>query len=385
MLKSLNVFFAGCKNEFNNCYRKYKNHSIILFGAGSYGKWMLTWLQDIGFATEIVAFSDNNRDLWGTQINGIKCDCIDNILKDYPDAVIIICSTWSESIEKALREKYNNINIHQRSAWMEFIETQIGYIVLEKEQMITNASYFLKEFNKSIQEETFLNHMKKMEELLTDEESRSILRKRISFLETGDLSYILDLPYLEEEYFGEELFPINDAETYVDCGAYVGDTIETFIKYTKNEYSKIIAFEPDSDNFGILKRTVDCNAFHDVYVYNAATGNGNGKIRFNNMSTMGSYISDKGTESVDIIKLDDFVKAPVSIIKMDIEGAELDTLKGAKNIIETYKPKLAICVYHRWDDIFNIPIYLHSLVPEYKFKIRHHSRDMHDIVLYAYV
>lgn len=385
MVKSLEVFWDSCKNEFKNFYLKYKNHNIILFGAASYGRWMLSWLQDIGFTSEIVAFSDNNKKLWGEQINGIKCNCLDNILNDYPDAVIIICSSWAEEIEEDLRKKYSNIDIHQRSVWMEYIETQIGYILCGKDQRTLNVAYFLKEFDKNKHKDTFLNSMTKVEELLMDEESKEILRKRISFLETGDVSLVLELPYMEQEYFCEELFPITETETYVDCGTYTGDTIEKFIKYTKNEYSKIIAFEPDSDNFRILKHTVDCNAFHDVYAYNVATGNAKGKIRFNNMGTMGSFISDEGTESVDVVKLDDFIKEPVSIIKMDIEGAELDTLKGAKNIVETYKPKLAICVYHRWDDIFTIPLYLHTLVPEYKFKIRHHSMCMHDIVLYAYV
>ena len=70
---------------------------------------------------------------------------------------------------------------------------------------------------------------------------------------------------------------------------------------------------------------------------------------------------------------------------MDIEGSELAALKGAKRIIKQYKPKLAICVYHKCEDIFKIPLYLHELVPEYKIMIRQHRYDLYDTVLYAYV
>lgn len=73
----------------------------------------------------------------------------------------------------------------------------------------------------------------------------------------------------------------------------------------------------------------------------------------------------------------------VTYIKMDIEGAELNALKGGANIIEKYKPKLAISLYHKAEDIYEIPLYLKSLVPEYKFYIRHYTDLWEETVLYA--
>lgn len=70
---------------------------------------------------------------------------------------------------------------------------------------------------------------------------------------------------------------------------------------------------------------------------------------------------------------------------MDIEGAELDALIGAKNTIKNNKPFCTICVYHRPGDIFVIANYLKELVPEYKFKIRHYGMSMCETVLYAFI
>ena len=74
-----------------------------------------------------------------------------------------------------------------------------------------------------------------------------------------------------------------------------------------------------------------------------------------------------------------------TIIKMDVEGFEFETLKGAETIIRSLKPKLAICIYHKTLDFYEIPLYLKSLVPEYKFKVRQHEPGFCETVLYAYL
>ena len=96
-----------------------------------------------------------------------------------------------------------------------------------------------------------------------------------------------------------------------------------------------------------------------------------------------SRIDENGEDEVEVRALDEVVDGKVTFIKMDIEGAELQALFGAEKTIKKYKPKLAICIYHRLEDILEIPAYIHSIVPEYKFYIRHYSFSTSETVLYA--
>lgn len=97
--------------------------------------------------------------------------------------------------------------------------------------------------------------------------------------------------------------------------------------------------------------------------------------------------ASKGLESKEpnLIAINNFFKdkETPTFIKMDIEGAELEALEGAKTTIVKNKPKLAICLYHKPDDLWKIPLYLKDLVPEYKFYIRHHGKVRWETVLYA--
>ena len=97
-----------------------------------------------------------------------------------------------------------------------------------------------------------------------------------------------------------------------------------------------------------------------------------------------SRVADNGTDKIYVDSLDNILQGKaVSFIKMDIEGAELKALYGCKNTLMKYKPKLAICVYHKIDDIVEIPLYLHDVVPEYIFYMRHYLVRANETVLYA--
>ena len=98
-----------------------------------------------------------------------------------------------------------------------------------------------------------------------------------------------------------------------------------------------------------------------------------------------SCVDEYGADEIKVVTIDGIVKEKVTFIKMDIEGSELKALHGAEQKIKKYKPKLAICIYHKVEDIIDIPSYIHSLVPEYKFYIRHYSFGQAETVLYAIV
>jgi hypothetical protein len=115
-------------------------------------------------------------------------------------------------------------------------------------------------------------------------------------------------------------------------------------------------------------------------VYNKRT-----QLKFDVQDNYGvSNIKDEGTHIIDVSTLDDEILERVTFIKMDIEGSELYALRGAEKIIRKYKPKLAICVYHKKEDIVEIPKFIMSLGLDYKLYIRHHQKcSGTETVLYA--
>lgn len=85
-----------------------------------------------------------------------------------------------------------------------------------------------------------------------------------------------------------------------------------------------------------------------------------------------------------MIPLDEILAGEeATFIKMDIEGSESEALKGAKDTITTYKPRLAISIYHKPEDILELPEIILSYRPDYQFYMRHYSLGAPDTVLYA--
>lgn len=144
-------------------------------------------------------------------------------------------------------------------------------------------------------------------------------------------------------------------------------------------------FEPMSDMFSLINRKIQSQHISKVEVRQNALWNKGEKLRFLGADA-GSHASEKGDIIIEGIALDEVVKdEKVTFIKMDIEGSELNALKGASNTIGYNKPRLAICIYHKPEDVLEIPLYILGLVPEYKFYIRHYCSNMWETVLYAEV
>lgn len=185
---------------------------------------------------------------------------------------------------------------------------------------------------------------------------------------------------------------------FIDGGCYDCENSYRFAEWCGGEYSSIIAFEPDPDNYAECCKKTQNAPLPNFQLVNAGLSSKEGTAVFDARNGMGSRIisaelpaksnmSPSITEnkvSIRTAAIDDIVgDRTVGFIKMDIEGAELDALHGAKNTIIRDKPLLAICVYHLQGDLFAIMDYLHQLLPEYRFLLRHYSADDRETVLYA--
>lgn len=189
------------------------------------------------------------------------------------------------------------------------------------------------------------------------------------------------------QYFpGVEIFVPQSEEVFVDAGAYNGKTSEAFSSWCK-EYSKIYSMEPDALMFQILREYIKLKKVSNVNCINKGAYSHTTEISFQNIEESGSSnINENGAAKIQTISIDEMLNGDkATYIKMDIEGAEMSALCGAEKTITKYKPKLAISIYHKDDDLWKIPYYIKKKYPWYKLYIRHYTTLTTETVLYATV
>ncbi len=220
-------------------------------------------------------------------------------------------------------------------------------------------------FTKEYLQENF-DKISEVYELLADEQSRLCFEKLIEYKITGRLEPLRACESSPEE----NILNLSSDEIYVDLGAYIGDTIADFLKVTGGKYQKIYAVEPDGRNFRKLSKNTA--SLPNIILINAAIGIKDGVIHV--LKGGGRMIrrSDSGVE-IQVRSVDSILdNSDCSYIKMDIEGEEKDALLGARNTIERCSPKLNIAIYHRVGDLFELPLMVHEMEPDYKLYIRHY-------------
>jgi FkbM family methyltransferase len=230
--------------------------------------------------------------------------------------------------------------------------------------------------------------VKRVTELFYDEESKKTFDKMIRFRQTGKKSDYISHGS-QTQYFINNFFTYGKNEVFIDCGALDGDTIEEFLKLPNMKYEQIIAFEPSVENFKLMEKKFNNQK---IILINAGVYSKDGELYFLEYRD-GSRVSETpiGTKeeiSVKVKAIDNLKNLKkVTFIKMDIEGTEIEALKGAKNIISRDKPRLAISIYHSNEDMLRIAEWIHASVPEYKLYCRHHSiyPSFCETILYAQV
>lgn len=185
--------------------------------------------------------------------------------------------------------------------------------------------------------------------------------------------------FLMEQYRYNDLVGVEKGDICFDGGAYIGDTAVYFMK---NGAKGVYAFECYEENLQYLKKNIIKLGYKDnIHICEKALSDKTGEITFSEMEsniTGGSIAIDRGgpERKVQAITIDDFCEKEgvyPNFIKMDIEGAEVKALNGAKKTIQQHRPKLAISIYHTIDDRWKIPLLIYSFVPDYKFYVKRAS------------
>jgi FkbM family methyltransferase len=216
-------------------------------------------------------------------------------------------------------------------------------------------------------------------ERLEDEKSKHELDRLLNFRFSSDLNYMIGFEHaLGQQYF-EDFFDLKPDEVFVDAGGFDGQTAIEFIKRCP-DYKSIYIFEPDPDNLALARNNL--LKHHSVYFYMMGLAESEKTLRFCSGEGSASKVCDTGDIEIRMDAIDNLIEEPISIIKMDIEGAEGIALEGARSHIKKNHPKLAICCYHKADDLWRIPEQIMAIRDDYSIYLRHYTDGLHETVMY---
>ncbi len=233
-----------------------------------------------------------------------------------------------------------------------------------------------------------LKELRNVYDLLTDEQSKQVFLNILMYRITLNKEYIWRAYSAEPQYFIKEFRGLGKDEVYVDCGAFTGDTYEEYCRY--NECPKMAyLFEPDSDNLARIKEFTDRTGNTDkTTLISKCVYSDTRNLYFVKRGGPVGYLTEDGTnggEVIPVTSIDDAIAEDITFIKMDIEGSEQKALEGAGNHISSCYPKLAICIYHKPEDFWEIPLGIKNKYPDYNhFAIRHHEKSVSETVLYVW-
>ena len=211
--------------------------------------------------------------------------------------------------------------------------------------------------------------MEKVRSLLADEKSRQVWDDIMEYRLTGRLAPLLRCATPDEENW--KLVCIGPDETYLDLGAYTGDTVQLFCSFT-DSWQQIVAVEPESRNFRKLCRSAE--TLSDCTCLQLAVSDGPGRLPLSKGLGRGGAGGKGKITLVEADSIDNIVKndcrKPPTLIKFDLEGEEGRVLRGGAQVLRQYRPKLILAAYHRIDDLWELPLQVLAINPSYRVYLR---------------
>jgi FkbM family methyltransferase len=345
---------------------------VCVFGIGAISYPIISSIKNFT-DIKIDFLSDNDQTKWGNIYhNDLKC--ISPVeLEQYKDNIAILITTQ-----------------HYKKIYAQLLENGFKKIFAVTEYRLLNDVYFKNKQNL----QTIKYSALKVMDILEDERSKEIMFTLIKNWFDFDVDKVgYEEIFTNDQYYPAGIIKLSDKESFVDVGAYNGDTIFDFLRRTNNGFETIFAFELDKKNFKEMESAVDkldINLKKKIKLYNLGLLDEEKDVYYetggSGMQSTFINVINNASDSGKTVRLPDVIKnEKVTFIKMDIEGSEPQALSGAEEIIKKQKPKLAICVYHKPEHLWEIPLYLKEIVPEYKIFFRHHTPLEYETVCYAVI
>lgn len=315
---------------------KQLNKPILLYGMGNGAEIMITQLEKCGI--QVQGFFASDDFVRGQYFKGKRVMTFSEAKQAFPDMVAIV------SFGTQRQEVIDNI-------------LSLDVPTFAPEVPVAGGPVFTYEFAKANKEK-----IEKVYSLLSDDFSKKVFKEIIEYKLDGQIGHLINAETTEEEMFS--LFSLDDNETFLDLGAYNGDTVLKFTSFVK-DYNEIYALEPDIKNYNkLIKNTQNLK---NITCLNKAVSDSVGEISFSVKGGRNSRIG--GEKMIQAVNVDSLDKN-FTFIKFDVEGQEASALKGATRQIKN-RAKMLVSAYHKSEDIFSLPLWVHRRNPDYKIFLRH--------------
>ena len=339
-MKDLFTDKPGVWNEL-----KTSEKPVVLYGMGDGADKVLAAFERFGIRAEAVMASDGF--VRGQSFHGFVVKKLSDLEAEYGDFTVVLC--FASQLPDVI-DTIKNVAVRHRLIVPSV--PAFGDKIFDNEFIAENA-----------------DNMNRAYELLEDDLSRRVFENALLFYRTGDIALLDPITTDKDEAF-ENILKLGKNEVYLDLGAYNGDTVEEFLRYTGGRYKKITALEPNAKNYKKLYE--NCSALENAELLRLGAWSEKSTLIFNNKAGRNSAVAEKGVET-QVDAVDNILGGGnVTYIKADVEGADHETLLGMKNTLKTRKPKLNFAAYHRFEDIFRLPMLVYEMNPEYKIYLRHH-------------
>ena len=339
----------------------------VVFGACEYGRHVKAAAESVGLVVE--AFVDNDTAKQGLSLDGVQVLPPSEAVGDKGVARLWIIGVYTSSGPRRQCEQLGVTALtFPELTWV--FEGLLPYYALDDPERFFGASA----------------DMYQAADVWHDEASRAEYRSQLGWRMTLDYDLLGPSWPRDEEYYPSDVLAPSTHEVFVDCGAYQGDTVEWFHQRNEGRFSRIVAVEPDPKNAAIMRAKLPGwrrEMPGIVTVEEVALGAAPGFTEFDVTGTVRSRIGEGG-QRVVVRTLDQLLDGErPTFVKMDVEGAEADVLQGGARIIARHAPVLAVCLYHRPADLWEIPQLIKSLRADYRLFLRRYSDECWETVCYA--
>jgi FkbM family methyltransferase len=351
---------------------------IVLMGAGGLGRRTLAGLRLHG--VEPLAFADNAPSRQGTTIDGVRVLSPAGAATEFGRSAAFVVTIWGANSP----HRYAHSREQLRSLGCRVV---CSFAPLFWKYPDGLLPFYLQDLPSRLVEQRA--DVIAAFELWEDRESRAEYLAQVRLRLMADFDS-LPHPVAHPQYFPDDLFEWSNDEWIVDGGAYDGDTIRTLLRLHGDGFRHVLAAEPDPQNYDRLRRTVaelPAVAAAKIDCRQVALSAAHGVVHIEATGTAASTTSaapHSGTTTIDAAPIDALTEgAHPTVIKLDIEGFEMEALEGARRVIDSDAPVLAVCVYHRQSDLWRIPLQLRRWRDDYALFLRPHNEEGWDLVCYA--